>query len=973
MSRLINRAENWERAYEAFQQINFTAWDFVTIKQSMLDYLKIYFPEDFNDFIESSELVALLELFAYLGEITAYRLDLNAHENFISTAERKESVLRLAKLLSYNANRNIASRGIVKLTTISTTERVIDSRGNDLANKNILWNDRNNSNWKEQFILVINRVFEQEFGSVLPSDRVQVQDVLFESYSFKNSPLVNNVMPYNVNVTGLQYPMELVSSELNEFGPIERRPEKDLNFSILYLNDGLGDSSSNTGFFIFTKQGEIKKVVTDFDGVTPNQTHEINIDNINETDIWLNNVNPDTDEILTVEDDFLSDMRMGEWERVDVASAQNVVFNTNPNRNKYEIETLNDDQIRIIFGDGKFAAIPSGRFDIWYRTSANSDITIPTNTIQNINSAFQYRDNLNIEQNLSFTFSLLDPIQNAAETEGIERIKRIAPSVYYTQDRMVNGRDYNEFMLQDNSILKLRAVNRTFAGDSKYIGQLFDPREHYDNVKIFGDDGVIYYNSDIISDNVDSDVLPNKDGGANVPLITTLINSHIQQLLETPVFFTQFLLSGVPVAEIRTTFNPTEILNLEQILLYAIYNTPKTVYLEYVVNSDTWISHNSEPTSYWISIEAKTDDSWVIRYASNRLVFHSGETKFYVTNDGDSVITDDTLNTNLDTLVVLAANTQPKQIGFARQNSSLSQNYFFDVLGQVTITEGVDKGLDSISDIYIIPDDENSDGIPDNVSLSDLVGTDDFVYFNRDDLDSPWVYVPETELVVEAWEADQISGAGLYKREVGRTDMNFLWQHRTPRFNLIDPSATNIIDGYLITRGYYTNLKLWLNDRIVEEPTSPTPFNLRSDFGYLLDNKMISDTVILHSGKIKIIIGKKASSELRATIKIIRSENNSLTDNQVKSNIVDLVNEFFDINSWEFGETFYFTELSAFIHARLAAHLDSVVLVPVSDNHVFGDLYQVFAKEDEIIQPNIVVSDIQIVQSLDPRVIKQLL
>lgn len=967
MSRLINRAENWERAYEAFQQVNFAAWDFTTIKESMLDYLKIYFSESFNDYVESSELVALLELFAYLAELVAYRLDLNAHENFITTAERKESVLRLAKLISYNANRNIPARGLVKMTSVTTTERIFDSNGLDLSNRTINWNDPNNPNWKEQFILVLNRVLEQEFGSVLPSDRVQVQDVLFESYSFNNKPLNNNTLSYNINVSGIQYPMELVSSELNEFGPLEKRPEKNLKLSILYLNDGLGDSSDNTGFFIYTKQGELHRLTADFDGVTPNQTYDVILDNTNETDVWINNIDPDSEEILSDGDDFSSDLRLGEWERVDVANAQNILFNTNPARNKYEIETLDNDNFRVIFGDGKFANIPSGRFEIWTRVSANDNVTIPTSAIQNANLSFNYSDNENIEQSLSFSFSLLDPIQNAAPSEDIERIKRVAPSVYFTQDRMVNARDYNEFMLQDNSILKLRAINRTFAGDSKYIGQLFEPNEFYDNVKLFGDDGVLYYNTDIVPITVEAASLPSEDGGANVPLITTLIDNHIQPLLHSADFFVRFLLAGVDVLSIRSEFSTTERLDLEQNLLIAINNTPTTIYMDYDPVGDLWTTYSSEPPEYWISIESNTDDSWTIRYTSNRLVFHSDETKFYITNDGEAVITNDTLNTNLDTLVVLSANV-------GTSGCSLTKNYFFDVLGQVVIKEGIDKGLESTSDIYIVPDDEDADGIPDNISLDYLIDSSlNFVYFNREDADSPWVFVPLSPETIQSYQDDQTSGAGLWKREVGKEGINFLWQHRTPRFNLIDPSATNIIDTFIITRGYYKNLRLWLNNKVTEQPTQPSPFQLRTDFGYLLDNKMISDTVVLHPGRIKVIIGSKSRDELRATIKVIRSANRSLTNNQLKTRIVDLVNQFFDINTWEFGETFYFTELSAFIHSNLASHLDSVVLVPLADNHVFGDLYQVHAKEDEIIQPNISVSDVEVVESLDPRTLKQLL
>ena len=194
--RIISRAESWETVYEAFEQINFSAFDFITIKESLVDYLKLYFSEDFNDWIESSELLPIIEAFAYVGEILAYRFDLNAHENILVVAQRKESILRLAKLLSYNASRNIPARGLVKLTSVTPTEPLFDSTGRNLANTNIRWNDSNNPNWKEQFHLILNRVLKQDFGTVLPSDRVQVQDVLFELYELDNNPLPSNTLWY---------------------------------------------------------------------------------------------------------------------------------------------------------------------------------------------------------------------------------------------------------------------------------------------------------------------------------------------------------------------------------------------------------------------------------------------------------------------------------------------------------------------------------------------------------------------------------------------------------------------------------------------------------------------------------------------------------------------------------------------------------------------------------------------------------
>jgi hypothetical protein len=35
-------AEAWDKVYSAFQQVNFTSYDFDTIKESLLQYMKIY-------------------------------------------------------------------------------------------------------------------------------------------------------------------------------------------------------------------------------------------------------------------------------------------------------------------------------------------------------------------------------------------------------------------------------------------------------------------------------------------------------------------------------------------------------------------------------------------------------------------------------------------------------------------------------------------------------------------------------------------------------------------------------------------------------------------------------------------------------------------------------------------------------------------------------------------------------------------
>lgn len=1020
MAKTVNNAEIWTATYAAYQNVNFSSFDFEVVKASLIDYLKIYHAESFNDFIESSEFIALLELFAYLSELCAYRIDLNSHENFLSTAQRKQSVLRLAKLISYNTTRNLPARGLVKLTSVSTSETVLDSDGVNLAYRNIIWNDSNNPKWREQFFIVIQKILEQEFGSVSPSDRVQVDDTLFELYQLKTfeTGLVNGVYSYAISLSGSSYSMELVPSSLDEFGPYEKRPDLSAPFSIVYASDGLGDSSNGTGFFVLTKQGTLSRYLTDYDGVTPNQTTELDKENINDTDVWINNIDADTGEIL--DDGSVENGRSGEWQQVDIANAQNIIFNTNENRNKYEIETLEDDKIRIIFGDGEFATIPSGRFEIWSRTSSNENVVVPQSAINNNSASFSYYDIDNNIQTFGWTFSLVSALQNASISEDIERIRRNAPSVYYSQDRMVNGKDYNTFMLKDPSILKLRAVNRTFAGDSKYI-TWHDPKEYYENVKLFGDDMALYLDSSEVVFDI-----------FNKP-IDDVLDDEITDLLERmDIFLAISLLPQNNPQRRFTTSERTELLNILNTMVVGdtayLYHSP------YIIGPQTlwWsatipvVPPSPRPNTAIFTIEQLATNVWRINFISYKMIVESKDTKFWNVNNGETVITYDSLLSTSDEIYILKANENRDK------NALLSENMIFDILGHIQVESGLpDAGTPDIHKLSVLPIDQNGDNIPDNVDLSNLInphvitsstgllilpiyyingyndvsvigdgsevwnetgvlndvvntinvtslGTNvsltfivnDYVYFYREDYNTDtFSSIEDTLENIESFvqDADKLN----YKREHGKNPFNFLWTHKANTYHLIDPAASNLIDMFLITRGYYTSVKNWLDGVTNLEPIPPTAYQLRNDYSKLLDNKMLSDTVILHPGKFKILFGEHAEPELKASFKVVRSSSKRLTDNQIKTSIVTTIRNFFDISKWEFGETFFYTELATAIHNSLGGDIDTVVLVPTNSNNSFGDLFQVSCGEDEVFIPSISVNDIQIVESLNPTVIRK--
>jgi hypothetical protein len=46
--------EDWKQIYQTYREADFQSYDFETLRKSFIDYLRLYYPETFNDYIESS-------------------------------------------------------------------------------------------------------------------------------------------------------------------------------------------------------------------------------------------------------------------------------------------------------------------------------------------------------------------------------------------------------------------------------------------------------------------------------------------------------------------------------------------------------------------------------------------------------------------------------------------------------------------------------------------------------------------------------------------------------------------------------------------------------------------------------------------------------------------------------------------------------------------------------------------------------
>jgi len=82
-------------------QINYFSRDFETLKNSLVNYARTYFPNTYNDFSPSSTGMMFINMAAYVGDILSFYLDNQVQETFIQYAKQEENIYALAYLLGY--------------------------------------------------------------------------------------------------------------------------------------------------------------------------------------------------------------------------------------------------------------------------------------------------------------------------------------------------------------------------------------------------------------------------------------------------------------------------------------------------------------------------------------------------------------------------------------------------------------------------------------------------------------------------------------------------------------------------------------------------------------------------------------------------------------------------------------------------------------------------------------------------------
>jgi hypothetical protein len=389
-------------------------------------------------------------------------------------------------MLSYNAKRTVAASGLLKFSTVRTTDTILDSNGKNLAQQLITWNDPTNANWLEQFLTVLNSSMADntEFGRSQGS--AIIQGIPTEQYRFRTANTDVPLFSFSKTVASRNVNFEIVSTSFkNSENIYEEPPVPGNQLGFVYKNDGSGPGSANTGFFILFKQGSLELADFTVDVPTTNEKIAVDAGNINNDDVWLFSLNS-------------QGAQLEEWTKVSSLVGNNIAYNsvTQDIRNIYAINTKENDNIDLVFADGVYGSLPQGSFRVFYRTSNGLSYTIYPNELKGINISVVYRNKNNVEHTLTIGLALQNTVANSAASEDIDNIRANAPAVYYTQNRMITAEDYNLApLLGSQNIVKIKAVNRTSSGISRNF-DILDATGKYSSINVFGSDGYIYKQQD---------------------------------------------------------------------------------------------------------------------------------------------------------------------------------------------------------------------------------------------------------------------------------------------------------------------------------------------------------------------------------------------------------------------------------------------------------------------------------------------
>jgi len=456
--------------------VDYTARDFESIKEALVEYARKYYPNNYQDFNEAGFGSMVLDTVAYAGDILSFYLDYQANESFLDTALERENVIKLAKQLGYKHRGPASAVGIATFyifVPATVNGNAPDERYIPVLRKNSTFTSTNGT----QFILTDDVRFDREdnevaVGRVDPSTKI---------------PSLYAIKAYGTVMSG-KY--SSVSVEVGEY-------EKFLKLKIP-LNNIVEVIS-----------------VTDSEGFEYYEVENLSQDYVYRPIINRTSTKKQVDSFLrafyvprrftlerTSSDVYL---QFGHGtdsigEDISIADPSNVVLKYS---SREYISDSSFDPSRLVYSE-KFGIVPTNTsLSILARTSDQLNVNIGAGTLNTINNViFDFEDINNLDQNI------VSLVRNSIEVDNEEsivgeisnldtnHIKTLAYETYASQNRAVTKEDYRSLLYK---------MPRKF-GSIKRVNVLRDANSFKRNLNIYvlsqGEDGKLAAASQTLKQNM---------------------------------------------------------------------------------------------------------------------------------------------------------------------------------------------------------------------------------------------------------------------------------------------------------------------------------------------------------------------------------------------------------------------------------------------------------------------------------------
>jgi len=456
--------------------VDYTARDFQTIKEALVEYARKYYPNSYQDFNEAGFGSMILDTVAYTGDILSFYLDYHANESFLDTALERDNVIKLAKQLGYKHQGPASAAGVAVFyifVPATVNGNAPDERYIPVLKKNSTFTSTNGN----QFILTEDVRFDREDNEVAVGrvDPTTKNPSLYAIKSYGtvvsgkyNSAFVNiaeysKFLKVKVPIQNIVEIISVKDSEGFEYYEVENLAQDHIYRPVVNRTSTKKEVDSFLRPFYVPRRFVLERTST-------------------ETFLQFGH---GTDQ---------------SGEDKSIADPSNVILKYS---SKEYIGDTSFDPNRLIYSD-KFGIVPSNTtLSIVARTNDQLDVNIGAGILNTVtNAIFDFEDENNLDQNMvsivknSIEVDNEEPIIGEINNLDTNQIKALAYETYASQNRAVTKEDYRSLLYK---------MPRKF-GSIKRVNVLRDTNSFKRNLNIYvlsqGQDGKLAKASDTLKQNM---------------------------------------------------------------------------------------------------------------------------------------------------------------------------------------------------------------------------------------------------------------------------------------------------------------------------------------------------------------------------------------------------------------------------------------------------------------------------------------